>query len=100
MSKPPVNQLLDTSACLEAIATAVRVLGPQVPNDEPFTLVSVVNLAKGAAPPAGPTVWELTFKPARLLPEDPLAEVGAGGEWIVRIDLARADNPVRVIRGE
>ena len=43
----------------------------------------------GTRPPSGPTVWELTFKPTRLIPEDASGPVGAGGEWIVRVDLAR-----------
>lgn len=91
---------LDTSACMRSIALGLEVLGAHVPDDGPFKLVGVVNLLKAAAPPSGATVWELTFKPVRLLPDDPSDDVGAGGEWIVRIDLEREDNPVRMVRGE
>ena len=91
---------LDTKDCLDAIALSVRALAGRVPDDGPFKLVGATNLLKGHAPPSGVTVWELTFKPSRLIPQDPAGAVGAGGELIVRIDLARSDNPVRVVRGD
>jgi len=91
---------LNAGECTRTIALALDVLGPLVPDDGPFKLVGVVNLLKAAAPPSGPNVWELTFKPVRLLPDDPSADVGAGSEWIVRIDLGSDDNPVRMVRGE
>lgn len=94
------NPKLDASDCLQAIALAMKVLEPLAPQDGPFKLIGVTNLVKGSRPPSGPMVWELTFKPTRLLPDDPSKEVGAGGEWFARIDLARHDNPVRLIRGE
>src|SRR5262249_18731443 len=98
-SAEPIPQL-DTSDCLEAIAVGVQVLAAHMPGDGPFKLIGVMNLLKGFGPPSGPSVWELTFKPARLLPQSPAAEVGAGGELFVRIDLTRHDNPVRLVRGE
>jgi hypothetical protein len=100
MTSTPANQTMDASDCLEAIALAMRVLGSRVPDDGPFKLVGVTNLIKGSAPPSGLTVWELVFKPTSLIPDDASQEVGAGGEWIARIDLTRNDNPIRVVRGE
>ncbi|WP_395715198.1 hypothetical protein [Reyranella sp.] len=90
---------LHAEECLEAIERALRVLAGKT-LEEPFRLVGAINLLKGFSPPSGPTVWQLTFKPERLIPSDATGIVGAGGELIVRIDLARADNPVSVVRGE
>lgn len=90
---------LNAEECLEAIERALRVLAGKT-LEEPFRLVGAINLLKGFSPPSGPTVWQLTFKPERLIPSDATGIVGAGGELIVRIDLARADNPVSVVRGE
>lgn len=91
---------LDAQDCLDAIAAGMRALAAQLPDDGPFKLIGVTNLLKGASQPSGPSVWELTFKPARLIPPSTAAEVGAGGELFVRIDLARSENPVRVLRGD
>jgi len=90
---------LDARECLDAIEQGLRALAGQR-LEEPFKLVGVINLLKGFSPPSGPTVWQLTFKPERLIPPDATGLVGAGGELIVRIDLARADNPVSLVRGE
>ena len=96
MAERAAGPTLDTSDCLAAIALAERVLAGQVPEDGPFKLIGVANLLKGAPPPSGASVWQLTFKPKGLLP--PSGRVGAGGEWIVRIDLASAKNPVSLKR--
>jgi hypothetical protein len=84
MNNAPSTSELDTKDCLDAIALAVRSLVGQVPNDGPFKLISATNLLKGATPPSGRTVWELAFKPNRLIPQDE-SEIGAGGELIVRV---------------
>lgn len=90
---------LNAKECLDAIEQGLRALaGERL--EEPFKLVGAINLLKGFPPPSGPTIWQLTFKPERLIPSDATGIVGAGGELIVRIDLARADNPVSVVRGE
>ena len=90
---------LDARECLDAIEQGLLALAGERLG-EPFKLVGAINLLKGFSPPSGPTVWQLTFKPERLIPPDAMGLVGAGGELIVRIDLARADNPVSVVRGE
>jgi len=77
----------------------MRVLAGQMPDGGPFKLIGVTNVLKGA-PPNGPSVWDVTFKPTSLIPASASEEVGAGGEIFVRIDLMRSDNPVRVTHGE
>jgi hypothetical protein len=89
---------LDTRDCRAAIDLAERVLAGHVPEDGPFKLIGLVNLIKGAEPPGGLAVWQLTFKPASLLPAIAEGKVGAGGEWIVRVDLGRTDNPISMKR--
>ena len=91
----------DTSACMDAIGLALRALEDHDFSDGPFRLVSAVNLLKGHAPPAGPFIWELRFKPLRLIPGSDETEVGAGGDVVVRINLAsQASDAVRVSRDD
>ena len=91
---------LNTRDCLDAIEIGARILASQPFEDAPFKLVGAVNLLKGASPPLGPSVWLLTFKPERLIPSNSAGIVGAGGELSLRIDLARSDNLISVVRGE
>jgi hypothetical protein len=78
----------DAGPCLAAIAAGLRALDGQAPADGPFRLTSVVNRISGPAQPTGPDVWELRFKPQRLIPLDAELEVGAGGELRLLIDMA------------
>jgi len=91
---------LQTDDCKKAIKIAVQVLKAKFPREDSFKLISVTNLLKGVAPPIGPTIWEVIFKPVRLIPRSASQEVGAGGELMLRIDVARHDNPIRLTHGE
>ena len=56
--------------------------------------MAVTNVLKGG----GPSIWELLFKPVRLMPTDDRPEIGAGGEWRVRIDLAQPGEALHITR--
>lgn len=88
---------IDGADCLAAIALGTRLFVRAAPDAEPFRLVAIANMLNGA-PPIGPAIWELRFKPARLMPADDKTEAGAGGEWRISIDLANPDAAIRIVR--
>lgn len=90
----PTAAAADAGDCLAAIALGLRAIEEQSPGGGPFRLTGANNLLKGA----GAQVWELRFKPLRLLPIDAAGEIGAGGEIKVRVDLNDAAAPPRITR--
>lgn len=72
--------------CKKAILLGIAFLTTGNIDTTQLKLISADNLIKGSAH-VGPGLWRLTFKPKRLIPEKTDAEVGAGGEIFIEIDL-------------
>jgi hypothetical protein len=89
----------DCGDCIRAIELARQAVARERPEDGPLKLVAVVNRLKGGLP-RGPGLWQLTFKAKRAIPDDEAGLVGAGGEWIVRVDLTRPGDAPEVTRGD
>lgn len=73
--------------CEEAIALAEAMLPTIGANPPDYKLITAQNLSTPAGVYRGPQFWHLSFKLRELIPSTPQAEVGAGGEIFVEVDL-------------
>jgi hypothetical protein len=70
-----------------AIGLAVAFLPSVAPDPSEYQLVAAESQVRGADPPR-PDIWRLTFKRRALIPRTADAEIGAGGELFIEVDLA------------
>ena len=76
--------------CQRAMNLAVEVLAEREIELERYRVVAAENLIKGPTY-RGPQAWRITFKLRALLPDTTQAEVGAGGELLVEVDLSTGE---------
>lgn len=83
-----VRPFVDPSAaeCREAIELASAWMAQHY-DMSTFKLIAAENAVRKGPGFAGPAVWRLTYKPRRLVPQDADAEVGAGGEILIEVNL-------------
>lgn len=73
----------ETADLNEAVSMAVAKLAEVRESPGEYKLVSAQQVVV-----KGNYVWRITFKPVRLLPDDPSSQIiGAGGEVFVNVDL-------------
>lgn len=73
--------------CHEALSLGIGFLMTKNIDLTQYKLISAENLIKGTDY-IRPHIWRLTFKLKRLIPETSEAEIGAGGELFLEVDLA------------
>jgi hypothetical protein len=70
----------------EAIGLAAGFLRTVTPDSSEYQLVAAESHIRGAGP-IQPEVWRVTFKRRALIPTSASAEIGAGSEIFVEVDL-------------
>ena len=81
----------DDSELAKAVAQAASKLRTTVENCSEYKLINAKMICV-----KGKYVWLVTYKPAKLLPEDPsTAIIGAGGEVFLSVDLKSGQTEVR-----
>jgi hypothetical protein len=73
---------------LAAVALAEAAIRDADRDPADHTLIRAENILIGTDTCPGPRCWRLTFKRRDLIPAQMPAEIGAGGEIFVEVDLA------------
>lgn len=76
------------SDCREAVAIAESSLRAASVQPDEYVLIRAENILAGTSRCPGPRCWAFVFKRRDLIPTEMPAELTAGGEVFVEVDLA------------
>lgn len=76
------------SDCQEAVALAESSLRASGARPDEYMLIRAENVLSGTSRCPGPRCWRLAFKRRDLIPTEMPAELTAGGEIFVEVNLA------------